>query len=186
MHPPADANVRPFADIAGQPFCWLWPPWLARGVVTLLDGDPGLGKSTLAVELAAHVSRGTTVRVPPTPVTPAEPEWFTPRRQKKAPPVTETPPPAPPADTRPPQGVLILSAEDDAARVIRPRLEAAAADLDRVFLLEHVPGHPERPLQLPEDIDLLREVTITRIAPVTEQMILSFIAEKLLDQPKSY
>jgi acyl-CoA dehydrogenase len=33
---------------------------------------------------------------------------------------------------------------------------------------------------------LLREVTITRIAPVTEQMILSFIAEKVLDQPKSY
>ena len=33
---------------------------------------------------------------------------------------------------------------------------------------------------------LLREVMITRIAPVTEQMILSFIAEKVLDQPKSY
>ena len=33
---------------------------------------------------------------------------------------------------------------------------------------------------------LLREVTITRIAPVTEQLILSFIAEKVLDLPKSY
>ena len=33
---------------------------------------------------------------------------------------------------------------------------------------------------------LLREVTITRIAPVTEQLILSFIAEKVLGQPKSY
>lgn len=33
---------------------------------------------------------------------------------------------------------------------------------------------------------LLREVLVTRIAPVSEQMILSFIAEKLLDQPKSY
>ena len=33
---------------------------------------------------------------------------------------------------------------------------------------------------------LLREVTITRIAPVTEQLILSFIAEKMLDLPKSY
>jgi hypothetical protein len=29
-------------------------------------------------------------------------------------------------------------------------------------------------------------VTITRIAPVTEQLILSFIAEKVLDLPKSY
>ena len=33
---------------------------------------------------------------------------------------------------------------------------------------------------------LLREVTISRIAPVTEQLILSFIAEKVLGQPKSY
>jgi acyl-CoA dehydrogenase len=33
---------------------------------------------------------------------------------------------------------------------------------------------------------LLREVTITRIAPITEQLILSYIAEKVLDLPKSY
>jgi acyl-CoA dehydrogenase len=33
---------------------------------------------------------------------------------------------------------------------------------------------------------LLREVTVTRIAPVTEQLIQSFIGEKVLDLPKSY
>jgi acyl-CoA dehydrogenase len=33
---------------------------------------------------------------------------------------------------------------------------------------------------------LLREVTITRIAPITEQLILSYIAERVLDLPKSY
>ncbi len=33
---------------------------------------------------------------------------------------------------------------------------------------------------------LLREVTITRIAPITEQLILCFIAEKVLGLPKSY
>jgi acyl-CoA dehydrogenase len=33
---------------------------------------------------------------------------------------------------------------------------------------------------------LLREVMITRIAPITEQLILSYIAEKVLDLPKSY
>ena len=40
----------------------------------------------------------------------------------------------------------------------------------------------------PEDDDerLLREVMICRIAPVSEQMILSFIAERVLEQPKSY
>jgi alkylation response protein AidB-like acyl-CoA dehydrogenase len=33
---------------------------------------------------------------------------------------------------------------------------------------------------------LFREVMLTRLAPVTEQLILSFIAEKVLGQPKSY
>ena len=33
---------------------------------------------------------------------------------------------------------------------------------------------------------LFREVTITRIAPITEQLIMSYIAEKVLEQPKSY
>lgn len=33
---------------------------------------------------------------------------------------------------------------------------------------------------------LLREVTVTRIAPVTEQLIMCFIAEKVLDLPASY
>ena len=33
---------------------------------------------------------------------------------------------------------------------------------------------------------LFREVAINRIAPITEQLILSFIAEKVLDLPKSY
>jgi acyl-CoA dehydrogenase len=33
---------------------------------------------------------------------------------------------------------------------------------------------------------LYREVAVTRLAPITEQLILSFIAEKALDLPKSY
>lgn len=33
---------------------------------------------------------------------------------------------------------------------------------------------------------LLPEVMIMRIAPVTEQLIMSFIAEKVLELPKSY
>ena len=33
---------------------------------------------------------------------------------------------------------------------------------------------------------LMREVMAMRIAPVTEQLIMSFIAEKVLELPKSY
>jgi acyl-CoA dehydrogenase len=33
---------------------------------------------------------------------------------------------------------------------------------------------------------LYREASLTRLAPITEQLILCFIAEKVLDLPRSY
>src|SRR5262245_51717688 len=130
-HPPESDLLRPFAAIASQPLQWFWRPWLARGVLTLLDGDPDLGKSTLAVELAAHVSRGTPVHIPPPPPPPPPKEfdWLRPRKKKQTP--AEPPPAAAPPlpETRRPESVLILSAEDNPATIIRPRLEAAGADL---------------------------------------------------------
>ena len=35
---------------------WLWKPYLAFGAVSILDGDPGVGKSLLTVDLAARLS----------------------------------------------------------------------------------------------------------------------------------
>lgn len=37
---------------------WLWPGRIPMGRLTLLDGDPGLGKSTLTMDLAARVTTG--------------------------------------------------------------------------------------------------------------------------------
>jgi hypothetical protein len=51
---------------------WLSPGRLAAGKITILDGDPGLGKSTLLCEFAARVSRGDPLpggeAAPPRPV----------------------------------------------------------------------------------------------------------------------
>src|SRR3954469_18063661 len=41
-----------------HPVQWLSPGRLAAGKLTVLDGDPGLGKSTLLCEFAARLSRG--------------------------------------------------------------------------------------------------------------------------------
>ncbi len=57
--PPAQkprATLRPFSTIEKRPVSWLWPLWVPLGKVTILDGDPGLGKSTLLLDLAARVS----------------------------------------------------------------------------------------------------------------------------------
>lgn len=37
---------------------WLWPRYLARGKLALLDGDPAMGKSVLTIDLIARLSRG--------------------------------------------------------------------------------------------------------------------------------
>lgn len=47
-----------FADIPRAEARWLWEDRIPRGAITLLVGDPGLGKSLLTCQLAAKVSRG--------------------------------------------------------------------------------------------------------------------------------
>ena len=37
---------------------WLWEPFIPRGKVTIVQGDPGEGKSTLMLQIAAAVSKG--------------------------------------------------------------------------------------------------------------------------------
>jgi hypothetical protein len=37
---------------------WLWESYLAAGTLALLDGDPGVGKSFVALDLAARLSAG--------------------------------------------------------------------------------------------------------------------------------
>ena len=36
----------------------LWPGCLAEGQLAMLDGDPGIGKSLLTLDLAARLSTG--------------------------------------------------------------------------------------------------------------------------------
>lgn len=46
------------ADVEPVPINWLWPERIARGKLTLISGDPGLGKSLISVALASAVSNG--------------------------------------------------------------------------------------------------------------------------------
>src|SRR5215217_7378050 len=105
---------------------WLWPSWLALGKLALVDGDPGLGKSAITLDLTARVSAG---------------KGF------------------PDGATCEAAGVVLLSAEDGLADKIRPRFDAAGAEVERVLSLATVPdenGH-DRLLSIPEDIPLIEK-----------------------------
>lgn len=110
--PAADATgatpvLTCLADVQPTIVKWLWPGRIALGKLTLLVGDPGLGKSFITLDMAARVSKGA--------------PW----------------PDSPDADSIA-GGVVLLSAEDDPADTIRPRLDAAEADVDRIFVLRAV------------------------------------------------
>lgn len=49
---------RTVSQVTLSPVRWLWEPYLARGSLALLDGDPEIGKSLISIDLAARLSRG--------------------------------------------------------------------------------------------------------------------------------
>jgi hypothetical protein len=46
------------AEVRTRPIDWLWRGYIPLRKVTILDGDPGLGKSTLLLDLACRGSIG--------------------------------------------------------------------------------------------------------------------------------
>ncbi|REJ97832.1 MAG: hypothetical protein DWQ34_01070, partial [Planctomycetota bacterium] len=62
---PAPITLRTMQSVDQQPVRWLWSHRIPLGKVSLLTGDPGLGKSFFTLDLAARVSRG--LGVPPEP-----------------------------------------------------------------------------------------------------------------------
>lgn len=51
-------QIRKMSEVELQEINWLWYPYIARGKITMIQGDPGEGKTTLALRLAAACSTG--------------------------------------------------------------------------------------------------------------------------------
>lgn len=47
-----------YSEIQQTTIDWLWYPYIPRGKLTVLQGDPGGGKSTFAIQLAGKLSTG--------------------------------------------------------------------------------------------------------------------------------
>lgn len=100
------AIVQRVSDVESEPIQWFWQSRIAFGKITMIAGDPGLGKSQLTAFLIARITTGT---------------------------------PWPNGEKGPAVGsAVMLSCEDDIADTIRPRLEAAGADLLRVHVMQAV------------------------------------------------
>lgn len=114
-------------EVQSSPIRWLWAGWLALGKLAVLDGHPGLGKSTLTCDLAARVSRGQLM-----------------------------PGGSPGALRNQPSGVVLVTCEDDAADTLKPRLDAAGADCTRIVHLAEVQDGDRKRMPTLADLDALR------------------------------
>jgi hypothetical protein len=142
-----EAILTRLSDVAPSAVDWLWPGRIPLGKLSLVIGDPGLGKSLVTVDMAARVSTGKDW-----------PDAATP--QKSA------------AD------VVLLAAEDDLADTVRPRMDEAGGDSQRVHVLTAVQRRKTtRPFNLTEDLDKLRGVM--RAAPNTRLVIIDPITAYL-------
>lgn len=122
------------ADVQAEPILWLWDQRLACGKLSIITGNPGLGKSQITASLAAVVTTGG--------------RW----------PVTR--------DQAPQGSVIILSAEDDPKDTIRPRMEAAGADLSRVHLVSAIKTTTERGEPSTRGFDISRDIDRLRLRMV--------------------
>ena len=93
-----------YSKLKSEEVKWLWYPYIPCGKITLLQGDPGDGKSTFMINLASIITKAS-----------------------KLPDGTKL---------KEPEKVIYQCAEDNVSDTIKPRLEAAGADCDRVAYID--------------------------------------------------
>ena len=92
------------SEIQSQEVSWLWYPFIPYGKLTIIQGDPGDGKTTLVLNIAAWLSKGEGLD----------------SDMKLSEPVN----------------VIYQSAEDGLADTVKPRLELAGADCERILVID--------------------------------------------------
>lgn len=122
---PADDFEFLAATEAGAAPSFLWEPFLPCGSVVVLDGDPGVGKSFLSLDLAARLTAGKPM------------------------------PDGQPCPDRPGgHEVMIVNAEDNVDTTLIPRFLAAGGVLDRLTFFGGLRrGKPGQPAFFPADFD---------------------------------
>lgn len=92
------------SEVESQKVKWLWYPFILYGKLTIIQGDPGDGKTTLVLNIAAKLSKG---------------ESFDSDM-----------------DVQEPVNVIYQTAEDGLADTVKPRLELARADCEKILIID--------------------------------------------------
>ena len=92
------------SEVQSQEIEWLWYPFIPYGKLTIIQGDPGDGKTTMVLNLAAKLSKGEALD----------------ENMKVTGPVN----------------VIYQTAEDGLADTVKPRLELAGADCERIIVID--------------------------------------------------
>ena len=123
---PGTLVSQPISAFEPKPIEWLVDGAIPLGMVGVIGGAPGFGKSTIAISLAAMVTTGVNTID---------------RGARCA-----------------SGSVLMVASEDDPERTIRPRLEAAMADISKVHHVIGVAATSDRvsAFELKRDVDALR------------------------------
>jgi hypothetical protein len=139
------------SEVVAEDIRWLYAPYFPRGAVTLIDGDPGLGKSSLSVAVVAALSKGR--------------PWSADRPSGKA---------------------LLLSAEDDPARVQKPRLIANRADTEKIRYARELFSLDEHGLAMLRTEMLQYRPDLVIIDPIIAYMSASFDLHKATDMTRFF
>ena len=128
---------------------WLWEPWIPRGMLTILTGDPNAGKTWLALQLCAIISKGYGF--------PDDETGFPcPERVERVEGQIDNPPAysRPERDTA--RHAIYITYEDHLRATIKKRLNSMDCDQSKIFVPKNLDGCLR--LDRPERIEaLLRE-----------------------------
>lgn len=129
--PAEGAVVRyPLSHVAHSTMTWAWSGWIPQAMLTLVEGDPGGGKSILTIDLAARWTTG--AGMPDGSLNPFGG----------------------------PIKVGLTSAEDDPGKIILPRLVVAGGNPANLVYVAGMPlgGRYLRNVDLERDVEMIREM----------------------------
>lgn len=53
-----DCSLKYYSDVTSRKIDWLWYPYIPFGKITVIQGDPGEGKTTFVLSLLSIISNG--------------------------------------------------------------------------------------------------------------------------------